>query len=144
MKIVFTKNNPSTHTVSVFKDGKKFDEVMLDTKTYFLHDLSHYCVETELRFTEGFWGMIAQGYKMEQLAGKTNELTSELRQIERLVGATQSVYSGYMPLELFYENIKAVNYSVSADVLENVIKEIQAFMNEWNYLAVGQRLELEF
>ncbi|MES2762823.1 MAG: hypothetical protein V4677_11480 [Bacteroidota bacterium] len=134
----------STHTIVVFKNGKKFDEVTLDTKTYFLHDLAHYCVEMELRLTQGFWGMIDQGYKMEQLSGKTNEFTEELRRIEHIVGATQSVYIGYMSPEMFDENLKVIHYKVPQDYLEQVIERIKSLINTWNYLPVGNEMEVEF
>ncbi|MES2516111.1 MAG: hypothetical protein V4580_18295 [Bacteroidota bacterium] len=144
MNIIFTKNNPATHTITIFKDGEKWDEVTLDTKTYFLHDLTHYCVELELNLKGGFWGMIAQGHKMAQLSGKTNELTDELRRIEHIVGATQSVYLGYMPIEMFYENLKLVSYSVPAGFIENMSQQIQAVMNDWNYLPVGDSIKFDF
>jgi hypothetical protein len=144
MTIGFTKNNASKHTISVLKNGQQFDEVVLDTKTYFLHDLTHYCVEVELELTQGFWGLINQGYKMEQLGGKTNELTEELRKIEHVVGATQSVYAGYMLPEIFMENMKVIDYTLPPAFLEKAIHRIQSVMNAWNYLPVGKTLELEF
>jgi hypothetical protein len=144
VNIIFTKNNPATHTITIFKDGEKWDEVTLDTKTYFLHDLVHYCVESELRLKQGFWGMIDQGYKMDQLSGKTNELTDELRRIEHIVGATQSVYSGYMSAEMFHENLKVIQYSVSEGFLEKVMEKVKSVTDKWTYLPVGDSLKLEF
>ena len=145
MEIVLKKINPSNHTLSISKKGKIFEQVSLDTKTYFLHDITHYCVEKELKLKDGFWGMIDQGYKMEQLSGKNNELTDELRRVEQIVGPTQSVFSGYMSVEMFRENMQLINFtSANPHFIENVIEKIEVIMNQWKYLAIGQTLELEF
>src|SRR5688500_15660047 len=36
-----------------------------------LHDLTHYAVETELGFRDGFYGLIAQGWEIDETTGKS-------------------------------------------------------------------------
>jgi hypothetical protein len=144
MKIILRKINQSNHYLTIIKNGEVFDEVQLDTKTYFLHDIVHYCVEKELKRNNGFWGMIAMGHKLAALSGKDNELTAALRQIEKIVGAIQAVYSGHMSLVMFDECMQLVPFLPDAGFVTNVTNNIGTIMNEWKYLPIGKALELEF
>jgi hypothetical protein len=145
MKIVFRKLNLSSHSLSVIRNGVVFDEVVLDTRTYFLHDIVHYCVETELKLIGGFWGMIAKGYKMAQLSGKNNGLTEELRRVERIVGPVQSVFSGHLSIEMFEEHMKLIDFvPQNVDFVGNVIAKAKVLVEQWKYLPTGECLELEF
>ena len=139
------KINQSEHSLSIIRDGAVDDQVVLHTETYFLHDIVHYCVESELRLTDGFCGMVAQGYKMAELGGKENELTDTLREVEKVVGPVQAVYSGYMSREMFAENLKlAILPNISAEFIDDVLGAIEVIMQKWKYLPIGEPMELEF
>ncbi len=79
------------------------------------------------------------------LSGKTNELTEELRRVERIVGPMQSVFSGHLSMEMFEEHMKLINFiPEDADFVGNVTAKIAGLMEQWKYLAIGRSLELEF
>ncbi len=61
-----------------------------------LHDLTHYAVETELGFTQGFFGLIAAGWNIEETTGKTarGTLPSEALEVEYLVSAFSAERAG--------------------------------------------------
>ena len=145
MKIIFRKLNSVSHELKVIRADNSYEIAVLETDTYQLHDICHFFVERELKTMEGFWGMLSQGYKMEQLSGKTNTLTQKLRLIECIVGATQSVYSGHMGRSDFKEYMETVEWDLSVDsLLANVILQIKEFMEKWKYLPVGERIYLDF
>lgn len=54
-----------------------------------LHDLTHYAVETELGFREGFFGLVARGWEIDDTTGKGRRgpLPPEALVVEQLVGA---------------------------------------------------------
>jgi hypothetical protein len=54
-----------------------------------VHDLMHYAVETELGFRRGFYGLIAEGWDIEETTGKTSRgaLPNETLEVEYLVSA---------------------------------------------------------
>jgi len=118
---------------------------VLNSETYQLHDVCHFFVEKALKTAEGFWGMLAKGYGMGQLSGKTNPLTEQLRQVECIVGAVQSVYSGCMtPLDA-HDYLQTVGWDVSLDdLLNNVIPQIREFMDKWKFLSIGAEARLDF
>ena len=65
-----------------------------------LHDLTHYAVESELGFTQGFFGLIAHGWNIEETTGKTarGALPNEALEVEYLVAASSvAAARGFMP-----------------------------------------------
>lgn len=145
MKISFKKINLSTHQLSVSKNDKMILHASLDSFTYFLHDIVHFCVETELNIKDGFWGLVSQGYHLHQLCGKENELTLKLRLTEQIVGPVQSVFNGHMPAGLFQETMEQIGFSRDySHFLDEVLFRIEHIINEWKFLPMGEVLELEF
>lgn len=117
----------------------------LDSFTYFLHDIVHFCVETELNIKDGFWGFVSQGFHLHQLCGKENELTLKLRLTEQIVGPVQSVFNGNMPAGLFQETMEQIGFSWDySHFLDEVLFRIEHIINEWKFLPIGDSLELEF
>jgi hypothetical protein len=145
MKIELKKINVSNHELRIIRSDKTFEQAVLDTKTYLLHDICHFYVEKELQTVDGFWGMLSQGYQIEQLFGKTNQLTEKLRIIECVVGGTQSVYSNHLDESGFWTYIEAVDFNLIDDTfLEEVIPRIADFMSQWKFLSIGNTLTLIF
>lgn len=143
MNIQFQKRNAAQHTLSTFLDKKLQEQHTYDTKTYFLHDIVHYCVEKEVGIQNGFWGLLAQGYKIADF-GTGKVPMRELGQTEKIVGPVQSFFSGHMPADLFWENMKLVPLALPAGFLDAVVAQVKGIMDQWRYLPVGEVLELEF
>lgn len=145
MKISFKKINLSTHQLSVSENDNMMLQASLDSFTYLLHDIVHFCVESELKIKDGFWGLISQGYHPHQLSGKENELTHTLRLTEHIVGPVQSIFNGHMPAGLFQETMEQIGFSCDySHFLEEVLFRIEHIINEWKFLPIGEVLELEF
>ncbi len=145
MQIEFEKLNAFNHKLKIIRTTKVSEETILDTKTYLLHDVCHYFVEKELRTSNGFWGMLSQGFQIEELLGKTNHLTEELRNIECIVGGIQSVYSKHMNEKDFWDYIQAIDYNVEDKKFpEKVVPRIYEFMSQWDYLPIGESIRLQW
>lgn len=145
MEIDFKKLNISSHELKIVRSDRSSETVVLDTKTYLLHDICHFFVEKELNTVDGFWGMLSQGYQLEQLFGKTNPLTEKLRSIEGIVGGTQSVYSKHMDESAFWDYLDAPGFDISdSNFLDKVIPRIEEFMNHWRFLPIGKSMTLKF
>lgn len=144
MKIVITKTTIYKCGYTVTRSGGSVDQISLETKTYLLHDICHYVVEKNLGYSTGFWGMLAKGYSFGELLGKDNPLTAELRFIEQLVGPVQSVFSGNIPKEKFGMFIQHIDFKMPENMLDNCLTEIDTLMKQWQQLAIGQQLVLEW
>ncbi|MFA6150214.1 MAG: hypothetical protein WC716_02760 [Chitinophagaceae bacterium] len=145
MKISFKKITLSKHQISVSENGDLLLQASLDSFTYFLHDIVHFCVESELNVKDGFWGLVGQGYNLDQISGKENELTLSLRFTEQIVGPVQSIFNGHMPAGLFQETMEQIGFSCDHfHFLDEVLFRIEHIINEWKFLPIGECLELEF
>src|SRR4051812_47000069 len=97
MKIQLRKITDYKCEYSITRDDKSVELISLETKVFLLHDICHYAVEKNLQYTNGFWGMLSQGYSFKQLFGKENPLTTDLRFVEQLVGPIQSTFLKQIP-----------------------------------------------
>jgi len=57
-----------------------------------LHDLTHFAVESTLGFKRGFFGLVAEGWEIEETTGKQprGPLPDEAKQVEYIVGSLDS------------------------------------------------------
>ncbi len=110
-----------------------------------LHDLTHFAVETALGYRQGFFGLIASGWEVEDTTGKgaRGPLPAEALEVERLVGLFDTERaSGVLP--------KAVEFSefsprpLSDADLGNIRTLRAALFEQWRAVAPGQALQLTF
>lgn len=144
MKILITKINNQQCKYTITRDDGSVEQIVLDLKTYLLHDICHYVVEKHLGYKKGFWGMLAQGHSFRALLGKENTLTEELRFIEKIVGPIQAVYSCYFPKQDLATHIAHLNFDVKENVLENSLAEIKNIVKQWDELTFDRSLELDW
>ena len=121
-----------------------------------VHDLVHYCVESTLGFRNAFFGLIAQGWSLEDFGNPwpRGPLPEEAGLVEGIVGEIWRAYSAKEPL-----SARELNQRVSAHraqrglgmprmVTEGELEEITARLDElaqkWRALTPGGTLELRF
>ena len=110
-----------------------------------LHDLTHYAVETALGYRRGFFGLIAEGWEIEDTTGKgaRGSLPAEALEVERIVGLFDAErasgqlwsvhdFSQYAPRKLTESEIQAV-------------RKLRAeLFSRWSEVPAGEKLELTF
>jgi hypothetical protein len=121
-----------------------------------LHDLAHYAVETELGFRGGFYGLIAEGWDIEDTTGKgaRGPLPPEAIVVEYVVGALDVERAGGSEWSAEDFNAQAANYFAGkgspaprplsdADLscVRSRIAELHAL---WWELPAGETLELRY
>lgn len=144
MTIEITRKTPYLCAYTIKRKDNSAERFELDAKTYFLHDICHYVVEKNLAYSKGFWGMLSGGHSLNELFGKENPETEELRFIEQIVGPVQSVYSGHMPKHRFAEHTGHIGFTAPDGFLDSCLDEITDLMNKWRDLPVGKQLTLEW
>lgn len=144
MKIEIKKATKYQCEYRITRFDKSVELISLETKTYFIHDICHYVVEKNLAYSKGFWGMLSQGYSFQELFGKDNVLTAELRFIEQVVGPVQSVFSGNMKKENFDLFIQHTNVTMREGMLDTCLIEIGDIFKNWEQLPVGEQLILDW
>jgi len=69
MDIIFKKRTGQKHIISYKREGKA-DFWMEADEFFVLHDLSHYSIETTLKYTHAFWGLIKEGINPDTFENK--------------------------------------------------------------------------
>jgi hypothetical protein len=110
-----------------------------------LHDLTHYAVETSLGYRRGFFGLIADGWDLDDTSGKGSRgaLPAEAIEVERIVGVFDSERACGMLWTTDEFNEFAPRPLTREEVL-NVRKARDALFRRWSEVASGQKLELTF
>jgi len=121
-----------------------------------LHDLTHYAVETELGFTRGFYGLIAQGWEIDQTTGKSTRgpLPEESIIVEHLVGQLDLERASGVTWTAAELNAHAAEYFRGQDLpaprplddaaLSRVRGRLRDLYARWLALPPGQTIELTF
>jgi hypothetical protein len=121
-----------------------------------LHDLTHFAVESTLDYERGFFGLIAQGWEIEDTTGKgkRGRLPHEAVEVEHIVGAfdRERASGVFVTAEDF--NSFAASQAASAGrpaprpLTEEEIQRIRArrgeLMSQWLALPPGETLELRY
>ena len=121
-----------------------------------LHDLTHYAVETELGFSQGFFGLIADGWNIEETTGKTSRgtLPNEALEVEYIVAAFSAERAGGVSETAAEFNQWAATFAsakgtppprqLSDKDLARVRARFDELGGKWRALAPSQTLELVF
>lgn len=61
-----------------------------------LHDLTHFAVETVLGYSRGFFGLVSEGWEMEETTGQEarGPVPAEALEVEKLVGLLDAERAG--------------------------------------------------
>ena len=121
-----------------------------------LHDLTHYAVETELGFRSGFYGLVADGWDIEETTGKgaRGRLPPEALTVEHIVGSLDVERASRATSSAEDFNAQAAMFAttrglpapraLSDEELNRVRARIKELFYEWFALADGRTLELTF
>ncbi len=122
-----------------------------------VHDLTHYVVESSLRLSSGFLGLLAQGWNISDFdhKGTTARLSNEAIIAECIVGQlTNTVFSGQsLSIADFNWLVAqavagvrphAIVPSISSETLAGMQQQLGSLLDQWRVLPLSQTLELEF
>jgi hypothetical protein len=110
-----------------------------------LHDLTHFAVETALGCNEGFFGLIAHGWDIDDTTGKGSRgsLPEGALVVEKIVGLFDSERAAARLWSLDELNSFTPRMLTSAEVEK--IRELRASLfRQWAATEPGQKLELTF
>jgi hypothetical protein len=121
-----------------------------------LHDLTHFAVETQLEFTRGFYGLIADGWDIDDTTGKGNRgpVPAEAIAIEHIVSLLDQERGGVASwsADEFNARLEAMCVAggvatprrIGAGALDRVRKFAGDLHGRWAALAPGSTLTLTF
>jgi len=110
-----------------------------------LHDLTHFAVESTLGFRRGFFGLIAEGWEIDDTTGKgaRGPLPQEAAEVERIVGFFDTERaSGVLLIAEDFDG-QAVRRLTDAEIAR-IRKSRGELFARWFALEPGGTLELRF
>lgn len=110
-----------------------------------LHDLTHYAVETALGYRRGFFGLIAEGWEVDDTTGKgaRGALPAEDLEVERIVGLFDSERASSTLWTAGEFNEFAPRPLTDAEIQK--VRALRAeLFRQWSAITPGQKLELQF
>ncbi len=114
-----------------------------------LHDLTHFAVETTLGYRRAFFGLVAEGWDIEDTTGKgaRGPLPPEAAEVESIVGLldTERVGGVIWTVDDFNEfgAMKGLR-PLNSDEIARVKKRRSELFRQWDAVAPGATLELQF
>ena len=105
VRVLFTRLSDRTHRFEVARQDGSSERAVLETRSYLVHDLTHYAVEAEVPIEDGFYGLLDGGTPLERLNDRTltEPLSPGLAVAESLVGPMQSLFGGRLDPAIFRE-----------------------------------------
>jgi len=121
-----------------------------------LHDLTHYAVESTLGFRRGFFGLVAEGWEIEETTGQEarGAIPDEAKAVEYIVGALDGERASGTVWTADDFNRQAAIHASSAgfpwqrpltdEELTRVRARRAELFAEWHAIAPGTALEMRF
>lgn len=155
MRILFTKIDDKRHALEIVRQDGSRDRVEIETKSLWLHDLTHFAVESEAGVQDGFWGLLAAGKTLAEMNDRSGQgiegYAERMLTIEMLVGAISGALSG-VPLESVTENVRgyfahlgrsgAFPAWFTAEYMERVQDRMRKLVGHWNGTPFGDTMEI--
>jgi len=132
-------------------DGSATWQKLTDRHAAFfaLHDLTHFAVETTLGYRRGFFGLIAEGWEIDDTTGKgaRGPLPSEAGEVELIVGLFSAERAGGViwTVDEFNEFATMTGArKLSFDEIVRVKKKRSELFQQWSAVEPGATLELQY
>jgi hypothetical protein len=104
VRILFRKISDERHVLEIVRGDGRREHVDCETRSYLVHDLLHYAVESEASLQGGFWGNLEKGKTLADMNDRTGRAMEreapEMAVIERLVGSLSGAVKGRSAAEM--------------------------------------------
>ena len=154
MRVSFVKLSDERHALEVVRDDGRRERVECETRSYLMHDLLHFAVESEAGLTGGFWGRLATGTTLKEMNDRTRPVgpeSPELSAIEQLVGALHGATKGRSSEELvagmrrFAEALGQGRPDWLTEPFVGRVKErLRRLAGRWNATPYGGSMDLDW
>jgi hypothetical protein len=155
MRIRFRKISDERHALEIEHDDGRREGVDCETRSYLVHDLLHYAVESEAKVQGGFWGNLWKGKSLSEMNDRTAETMKdagpEMVVIERLVGALSGAVKGrsakemVAALAIYAEALATTNPEWLTEALVVAVQSrMRELLGHWKATPFGGAMELHW
>lgn len=157
MKVIFHKTSHERYTLECIRDdGNATRADDLEAKSTIRHDLMHFVFESRAKLRNSFYGLVASGKAIDELAPQEDAQPhggDEARRTEMLVGVMQGA-ALQDPLDPDKALAIATNMCqahgeempafLTADLVRAIVTDYKQLVRQWEDTKTGDTLALEF
>lgn len=155
MRIRFTKHREDKASFTCIRDNGRVTG-MPSTSFFIEHDLAHYAIETTLGYDQAFYGLLAQGWNIEDFgkpdhAGQKPAIPIQADYAEALAGIMQLALHDALGKEDIATAVAQIPVPVgteapllNAQQFRTIRTRLELLLEEWQDLPPGASLELPF
>lgn len=157
LTVRLTKLSNTHHRFAYTRANRTGQDIELATRNFLLHDLIHFAVESEGRFKNSFYGLLARGETYESLGDaditdETHPGGPEILMTERVVGAFTPLAKGEATSAQVVDGVKNLLDAyeeplpswLTVDFADRVAARLRSMQGEWKATPFGATMELEF
>ncbi|MBL9096526.1 MAG: hypothetical protein JNK07_06330 [Alphaproteobacteria bacterium] len=150
LTIRFTKLTDARHRIEFVRADGTREAVELETRSFLLHDLIHYAVESEAGLTQSFYGALAAGKRYGELSGM--KPVGELAMTEAVVAVMTNAAKGHAtPAQVIagLQNLLDAHGDMMPSWLteafaERALERLRRLQGQWKATRFGETMELTF
>lgn len=156
MRIRFTRLTNDRHALEILRQDGSRERAELETRSFLLHDLTHYALESTMALRGGVYGTLASGKSLAELNDKTGQALAEqnagaeLLMIERVTGPLHAVIQGRATVEDAYSAIQSLLSAeqlappawLTRDGLARTAECLRKLLGRFRGTPFGQAMEL--
>lgn len=152
--VQFTRISPTHHRFAIRRPDGTSEQRELETKTFLLHDLVHFALESQAGLRHSFYGRLAQGAAYADFADPAAAAAHgpELLAAELLAGPLQKALVGDFDPAAFHARFVSYLDSIggtppawfTVELLGRVQAHLRALLGRWRATPFGESLELRF
>ncbi len=150
MLVRLTRLSNDRHAFEAVRSDGATERLELETRSFLLHDLVHFALESEAGLDAGFFGLLARG---EPYQSSAETFAGEAGRIEKVVAMLQGAVSGGdVDPVVFVERASAAFESLgerapdwlTVGLVERTLERLRALRGHWRATPFGKTMELEF
>jgi hypothetical protein len=147
LRIRFTRLTNDRHRFEAIRPDGEVEVRELETRSFLLHDLVHFAIESEAGLGDSFYGQLARGAGYEDMASGGEGVRTEM-----VVGVLQGALKGEIDPEAFVARMKETWATIdreppgwlTPELIARALERLRQIQGRWRATPFGQTMELEF
>jgi hypothetical protein len=149
LRIRLTRLTEARHRFEAIRPDGGVEMRELETRSFLLHDLIHYAVESEAKLRDSFYGPVGRGGDYDRTGAP---MAGEAMQTERVVAALQGAIKGEVEPQAFVARFREVSDQIGSrtpdwltpDLITRALERLRQVQGRWRATPFGEVMELEF
>lgn len=145
MDILLTRVSESEHRFQIQRADGSSESAVINTRSFLVHDLVHFAVESELGERQAFYGLLASGRSLSEINDRENPPSeAALMRIEAWVGPLQSLCQGRGSKTALLGHFEQMNTPLEAAFVDAVLERMRQLLGHWKSTPFAETMRLEW